>query len=191
VVRTRVGFSGGTQQNPTYHNLSDHTETVEIDYDPSQISYEQLLALFWQSHSPGVAPWSRQYQAAVFYHNAQQKRLALASKERVAAQIKGAVFTQILPATRFYLAEDYHQKYFLRQRPEWLRELKAIYPATGELIASTAAARLNGYAAGYGTREGLLAEIDRLGLSPEGKRKVLASVPAFGSHPAGGCPVRR
>ena len=190
MVRTRVGFSGGTEENPTYHSLGDHTETVEIDYDPSQISYEQLLALFWKSHSPGVAPWSRQYQAAIFYHNAEQKRLALESKAKVVARIKGEVYTQILPATKFYLAEDYHQKYFLRQQPELFKELSAIYPTTAELIASTAAARLNGYAAGYGTREGLLGEINRLGLSLKGKRRLLASVPASGSPPALGCPVR-
>jgi methionine-S-sulfoxide reductase len=190
-VRTRVGYSGGTKINPTYHSLSDHTETVQIDYDPSRTSYEELLAVFWESHAPGAASWSRQYQAAVFYHNAEQQRLALETKARVAAKIKGEVFTRILPATEFYLAEDYHQKYFLRQRPELLEALRAIYPAAGELVASTAAARLNGYAAGYGSREGLLPEIDNLGLSETGRKRLLESVPAAGSQPALGCPIVR
>lgn len=98
-------------------------------------------------------------------------------------KIKGEVYPQILPATKFYLAEDYHQKYYLRQQPELLRELSGVFP--------TAVARFNGYAAGYGTRERLRAEIDGLGLSPGGKKRLLALVPATGSPPTQGCPVRR
>ena len=190
-MRTRVGYSGGTKKNPTYHSLGDHTEIIQIDYDPALISYQELLAVFWKSHPPGAPSWSRQYQAAVFYHNPAQKRLALETKARVAAKIKGEVFTQVLPATAFYLAEDYHQKYYLRQQSELLQELTGVYPTTAELIASTAAARLDGYAAGYGTRAGLLREIDGLGLSPAGRKRLLASVPAAGSPPAQGCPVGR
>ena len=193
MVRTRVGYSGGTTRNPTYHHLGDHTETVQVDYDPSRISYGDLLAVFWGSHAPGVPAWSRQYQAAVFYHNAAQKRLALASKAKVAAQIKGEVFTRVLPAATFYPAEDYHQKYYLRQNPELFRELSANYPASADLLASTAAASLNGYAAGFGDRERLLGEIDLLGLSPQGRERLLALVPAAGSgdKPPHLCPVRR
>lgn len=164
---------------------------MEIDFDPSRISYEDLLAVFWKAHPPGAPAPSRQYQAAIFYHTPRQKRLALETKTRVAAKIKREVFTQVLPATKFYLAEDYYQKYYLRHQPELLRELKGVDPTRAELIASTAAARLNGYAAGYGTRKRLRAEIDSLGLSPAGKKRLLALVPAAGSHPTQGCPVRR
>jgi peptide-methionine (S)-S-oxide reductase len=191
VVRTRVGYSGGTTKNPTYHNLGDQSESVQIDYDPAQISYKELLAVFWEAHAPGAPAISRQYQAAVFYHNAKQRRLALETKARVAAKIKGEVFTQILPASTFYPAEDYHQKYYLRQQPELLRELSAVYPAVPDFINSTAAARLNGYVAGFGSREKLLEEIDRLGLSPAGRKRLLALVPApgAGAKPAQLCPV--
>lgn len=186
-----MGYAGGSKKNPTYHSLGDHTETVEIDFDPARISYEGLLAVFWKAHPPGAPAWSRQYQAAIFYHNPRQKRLALETKARMAAKIKGKVYTQVLPATKFYLAEDYHQKYYLRQQPELLRELTGVYPRAADLIASTAAARLNGYAAGYGNRERLRAEIDGLGLSPAGKKRLLALVPATGSSPVQGCPVER
>jgi len=186
-----VGYSGGTTKNPTYHSLGDHTETIQIDYDPAQISFEDLLAVFWKSHAPGAPPLSRQYRAAVFYHNPAQQRLALEAKARLAAKNKREIFTQILPATTFYPAEDYHQKYFLRREPELLKELSAYYPEAGDLVNSTAAARINGYAAGYGSRAGLEREIDSLGLSPAGKRRLLALVPAAGSPPAELCPVGR
>ena len=186
-----MGYSAGTKKNPTYHSLGDHSETVQIDYDPARISYEDLLTVFWQSHAPGAPSPSRQYRPAVFYHNPEQQRLALESKARVAAKIKGEVFTQILPATGFYPAEDYHQKYFLRRESELFRELSAIYPTTAHLIASTAAARVNGYAAGYGTRQGLERELDSLGLSPAGRKRLMALVPAAGPQPEQMCPVGR
>jgi methionine-S-sulfoxide reductase len=192
VVRTRVGYSGGTPQSPTYHDLGDHTETIQLDYDPTQISYKELLEIFWESHNPGSRSWSRQYMAAIFFHNDQQKKIALETKDQVAARIKDEVYTQILPATMFYLAEDYHQKYFLRLEPELLNELTAIYHSTQDFVASTAAARLNGYVAGYGTRAGIEAEISSLGLSPAGNKRLLGMVSkSEPARPTQGCPLPR
>ncbi len=165
---------------------------MEIDFDPRLISYRELLAIFWEVHSPGSRPWSRQYQAAIFYHNAAQKRLALETKRQVAARLRGEVFTQILPAGKFYQAEDYHQKYFLRRDPVLLNELTRIYPSTKDLVASTAAARLNGYVAGYGNRAGLEAELTSLGLSPAGNKELLSLVSKPESvRSAHGCPLPR
>ena len=192
MVRTRVGYTGGTTKNPTYHHLDDHSETVEIDFDPRLISYKELLTIFWESHSPGSCPWSRQYQAAIFYHNEAQKRLALETRNQVASRIKGEVFTQIHPAGEFYLAEDYHQKYFLRRDQVLLNELTSIYPSTRDLVSSTAAARLNGYVAGYGNRAGLEAELNSLGLSPAGNRRLLGMVSkSEPARPTQGCPLPR
>ena len=192
MVRTRVGYSGGTKKSPTYHDLGDHTETIQLDYDPTQISYKELLEIFWESHNPGSRSWSRQYMAAIFFHNDQQKKLALETKDQVAARIKDEVYTQILPATEFYLAEDYHQKYFLRLEPELLNELTAIYRSTKDFVASTAAARLNGYVAGYGTRAGIEAEISSLGLSPAGNKRLLGMVSkSKPARPTQGCPLPR
>lgn len=185
-----MGYTGGASTNPTYHNLDGHTETVQIDFDPAVISYRELLDIFWHSHHPGSRPWSRQYQAAVFYHDTAQKNLALETRERVAAGMKGQVFTQVLPATEFYLAEDYHQKYFLRRVPELAGELTAIYPQVKDLVASTVAARLNGYLAGYGSRTQLESELGDLGLSPAGSKRLLALVSrSEPSGPTQGCPL--
>ena len=192
MIRTRVGYTGGTKKDPTYHNLGDHSETVEIDYDPAIISYEKLLDIFWRSHQPGQAAWSSQYKAAIFYHNDRQKALAFQSREQVAARLKRPVATEILPAGEFTLAEDYHQKYYLRQMPDLLAEFSAIYPSREALVSSTAAARVNGYVAGYGTLAEFQAEVTGLGLSPAAQQRLEALVtksPHF--NPSPGCPVPR
>jgi methionine-S-sulfoxide reductase len=173
VVRTRVGYSGGVTQDPTYHNLGDHSETIQIDYNPAKISYEQLLDIFWQSHKPSRKAWSTQYKAAVFYHNEEQKRLALASRNKVAAALEGKIHTEIIRFTGFYLAEDYHQKYRLQQQGAFWREFKTIYPNMEDLVNSTAAARVNGYLDGYGSLEEIEAEVGSLGLSPEGEKNLV------------------
>lgn len=176
VVRTRVGYTGGTLENPTYHNLGDHTESVQVDFDPTQVSYADLLDVFWKAHSPTARAFGRQYMNAVFYDDEEQERLAKESRDRIAAETGKEVSTQILPASTFYLAEDYHQKYNLRRKDPFYGELAAVYPTTEELIASTAAARLNGYLGGYGTRAQLERELDSLGLSPEAGERLLRSV---------------
>jgi peptide-methionine (S)-S-oxide reductase len=170
VVRTRVGYAGGTKDAPTYHSLGDHTETIQIDYDPSQISYNDLLDIFWRNHNPSSRAWSKQYMAAVFYHNDEQKKLADESREREASKRKEEIQTKILPLTAFYRAEDYHQKYQLRRERNLLKEFKRIYPADGDFVDSTAAARVNGYLGGYGTSADLNTDLNRLGLSAEGSR---------------------
>ncbi|MBI5368619.1 MAG: peptide-methionine (S)-S-oxide reductase [Planctomycetes bacterium] len=174
MVRTRVGYAGGKHSDPTYHDLGDHTETTEIDFDPTRITYGQLLDLFWESHNPCAAAWSRQYMSAIFYHGEEQRRLACASRDRVAAARGEQVTTEIAPAGRFTVAEDYHQKYSLRNTLELMREFKRFYPGARDFINSTAAARVNGYLGGHGTRAQLEAELPSLGLSPEAGRLLLA-----------------
>ncbi len=178
MVRTRVGYAGGTADNPTYHNLGDHTETIQIDFDPAQISYAELLELFWASHSPTSRPWSCQYASIIFYHDEEQKRLAEESRDREVARRAAPLYTEITPYVRFFLAEEYHQKYRLRQDQALLAEYEAIYPDPVDLVASTAVARVNGYLGGNGSLAQLRAEIDDLGLSPAGKERLLALVAA-------------
>jgi peptide-methionine (S)-S-oxide reductase len=173
VIRTRVGYAGGTRENPTYHQLGDHTETIEIDFDPARISYEKLLEIFWQEHDPTSRPWSRQYKAAVFYHDQAQKRHAMETRERHAARLGKTIHTEVLPFHRFYVAEDYHQKYYLRQDRQILSEFRAYYPQAADLMNSTAAARVNGYLGGYGHAESLKAEIEQLGLSEASRQELL------------------
>ncbi len=176
MIRTRVGYAGGTAENPTYHKLGDHTETVQIEYDPTEISYQELLDVFWTGHNPTRPAWSRQYASIIFYQDEEQRRLAEASKEQYETQCGCRVYTEIVPATTFYLAEDYHQKYRLRQSPTFMGEFAALYPDPADFVNSTAAARVNGYLGGYGTLDDLQAEIDDLGLSTEAQEALLEIV---------------
>lgn len=123
VISTRVGYTGGTVPNPTYEQVcthkTGHYESVEVVFNPNQISYNQLLDIFWKNHNatradgqgPDVGP---QYRAVIFYHDAEQKKEAEASKLALeeSKKLKGKIMTLILPAKTFYPAEDYHQQYF-------------------------------------------------------------------------------
>jgi peptide-methionine (S)-S-oxide reductase len=160
VVRTRVGYAGGTTESPTYHNLGDHTETIQIDYDPTLVSYEQLLEIYWDSHNPTGQPWSRQYMSIIFYHNSEQRELAVESKQRAEANSDRQLYTEIIPFSEFHLAEDYHQKYYLQQVPELMKELVAIYPNFSDFTESTAVARINGYVGGHVTLEQLQEQLN-------------------------------
>jgi methionine-S-sulfoxide reductase len=176
VVRTRVGYTGGEKDNPTYYSLGNHTEAVQIDYDPSVISYEDLLDVFWESHDPSGGPWSRQYMAAVFSHGEKQQKAAETAKKRVAAEMPEGVDTQILPLARFHLAEDYHQKYMLRRNSKFANIYHDIYPTTEDLIGSTAAARVNGHLAGYGECGQLKSEIGSFGLPAKLQDRLLGRI---------------
>lgn len=176
MIRTRVGYAGGTKENPTYQNLGDHSETIEIDFDPARITYEKLLEIYWENHDPISRSWSRQYMSIIFYHNEEQKKAALALKEREEKKRKTKVFTEILPYARFYLAEAYHQKYYLRNSKEIGREYTAVYPVDKDFVGSTAVARVNGYIAGYGNLSSLEEEIGLFGLSPEGAARLRETV---------------
>jgi len=156
--------------------LGNHTEALEIDYDPSQISYEEILNIFWNSHSPHRRAWRRQYMSAIFYHNETQKEIALRIKAQQEAKTGRTIYTEMAPLTRFYWAEDYHQKYTLRRHRAIVKELTAVYPNDNDFVNSTAAARLNGYLAGYGSRAMVDAEVEQLGLSPKSKNKVRKTV---------------
>ncbi len=173
MVRTRVGYAGGSRENPTYRSLGDHAETIQIDYDPALISYEELLAVFWASHSPVARPWSSQYASIIFYHNPEQKRLAEESRDREQERLGQPIFTEMAAYDRFYRAEDYHQKYRLRAEPRLLAELEALYPAPADLVDSTLAARLNGFLDGRGSLADVEAEIDSLDLAPEVRARLL------------------
>lgn len=109
---------------------------------------------------------------AIFPHDDEQKDLAFKTKDREAARRSGKTHTEILPASRFYLAEVYHQKYALRGRSELMKEYEAIYPAFNDFLASRAVTRVNGYVAGYGSCETLRKEFDELGLSPAGRKRL-------------------
>jgi len=172
VIRTRVGYTGGSKDNPSYHNMGDHTESIQIDFDPALISYRKLLRLFWQSHSVTSPAWSRQYMSAIWYHNKDQKRAIEKSKAKhqrrlLAKGNQAKIATVVARAGKFTLAEDYHQKFYLRKHDVLLSAIDA--KDDMELINSHVATRLNGYVAGQGTSELLQGEIDAFGLDQEAK----------------------
>ena len=173
IVRTRVGYSGGQKENPTYRSIGDHSETLQIDFDPSRISFKKLLDIFWQEHDPTYRAWSRQYKSAIFYHDETQQKLALETKALVERRTNKKIQTEILPFSQFYLAEDYHQKYQLRQRRQLMTEFKAMYPRDIDFVNSTAAARVNGYVGGNGEPEEIAANIESLGLSTAAQKRLL------------------
>lgn len=170
MLRTRVGYTGGSRKNPTYQQLGDHTEALQIDYDPQVITYEQLLAIFWKSHTPTSPPWSQQYKAAIYYHNEAQKQAALQTKEAEAKKRGKTITTEVLSAHTFYRAEDYHQKYRLRRVRELVEEVRGLYSNELAFVDSTAAARLNGYIGGHGTLDQFTQELPKMGLSEKGQR---------------------
>jgi len=123
VVSTTVGYTGGHKENPTYEGVcsgkTGHTEAIEILYDPSQVTYSELLDIFWKNIEPTMlnrqfVDFGTQYRTAIFYHNEEQKRLAEASKEKleISEQFEKPIVTEIKPASTFYKAEEYHQKYY-------------------------------------------------------------------------------
>ncbi len=170
-MRTRVGYAGGKKANPTYRSIGDHAETIQIDYDPQQVNYETLLEVFWNSHSPTARSWSRQYASILFVHDAEQRAQAKASLKREEEKFGRKIFTEIADYSGFTLAEDYHQKYRLRNS-SLEREYLAIYPDLLDFVNSTAVTRVNGYLIGHGTPEQLESEIDTLGLSDVSKEKL-------------------
>ncbi len=128
VIKTAVGYSGGTEPNPTYELVTsektNYRESIEITYDPSKISYEQLLDIYWKQIDPTQADGQftdigSSYRAAIFYGSADEKKIAEMSKEKLAqsGKFKKPIVTEIVPAMRFYPAEAYHQKYY-QQNPE-------------------------------------------------------------------------
>lgn len=127
VVAVVSGYSGGHKENPSYEEVcsktTGHFEAIQVTYDPVKVSYEELLAIFWLQIDPTDAngqfgDQGPQYRTAIFYHDAEQKRLAEDSKKNLeqSGRFDKPIVTQILPATKFYLAEDYHQDYYKKNQ---------------------------------------------------------------------------
>jgi peptide-methionine (S)-S-oxide reductase len=122
VVDAAVGYEGGSMPNPTYRDVctdeTGHAEVVEVTFDPSRASYDQLLDVFWANHDPTQKnrqgpDVGAQYRSAIFFHSPAQRDAAIASKERLekSGKLRRPVATEITPASTFWRAEDYHQRY--------------------------------------------------------------------------------
>ncbi len=123
VLDVTVGYTGGTTTDPSYEQVcggdTGHAEAVEVLFDPAAVSYDQLLYAFWHIHNPTTLNrqgWDlgSQYRSAIFFHDPEQEQLALATRELEQRSLVKPIVTEILPATTFYRAEEYHQRYFER-----------------------------------------------------------------------------
>lgn len=176
VSRTRVGYAGGSAEHPTYRDLGDHSEVVELDYDPAVVSLEELLAVFWTNHNPvNVNGYKgRQYQSMVLYRDeaqhAEVRRAKLLMEER-----KGSLDTEVEPLRAFHMAEPRHQKYYLKRFPDALAKTAERYPTEEALRDATLAARLNGLAKGFTNRERVVNEIAGWPIG-EGERDALIAL---------------
>jgi len=121
VVYTSVGYAGGTTADPSYDRVcsgaTGHAESVDVWFDPAIVSYDDLLRTFWSIHNPTTRnrqgwDFGSQYRSAIFFHDAEQERLAIASRDAHQATLSKPIVTEIVPAPTFYDAEEYHQRYF-------------------------------------------------------------------------------
>ena len=125
VIEVASGYSGGHIENPTYGDVcsgaTGHAEVVEVEYDPSKVSYEELLEVFWENHDPTQLnrqgpDVGTQYRSVIFFVTPEQDTAAHASKEKAQERFRKPIVTQIVPASEFYRAEEYHQRYFEKNR---------------------------------------------------------------------------
>ncbi len=160
-----MGYAGGSTPNPTYRNIGDHAEAVRLHFDPTEIRFADLLEMFWAGHDPLFTKAS-QYRASLFCADEAQFAEAGRSADAIGASLGEPVTTPIVLDTRFYSAEGYHQKWRLRQQQAIFSAMLENYPSEAALIASTAAAKANGYLGGRASPAALARDVDRLGLPP-------------------------
>lgn len=161
VVRTRVGYAGGTTPEPSYHSLGDHTEVVQIEYDPDELRYEDVLEWFWANHDWASSAPKRQYRSVVLAHDDTQHETARRRRSAREERAGRSAATDVERLEAFTRAEDYHQKYELRSTPVAGDELVA--RCGDAFVDSTVVARLNGFVAGHGEpnrREALVAALE-------------------------------
>ncbi|WP_255248170.1 peptide-methionine (S)-S-oxide reductase MsrA [Terribacillus saccharophilus] len=168
VLRTRVGFAGGTKSDPTYRQMGDHTETVEVTYDPDAISLEQLLRKFWNDHNPNRPAYKeRQYISLLLYQNAEQKTIMEAVKQQLEVERKNTIYTEIAPMHDFTEAEPHHQKYYLKRFKKATEQLMSHFPSEAAFHTSTITSRLNGFVREYGTLASIKEEIAKWNISDD------------------------
>ena len=143
-----------------------------MDFDPETISYGELLRVFFVSHNTAIPSMSRQYASVIFHHDEEQRKAAEEAKRAMEARYGLPVFTEIRPFAGFTRAEDYHQKYYLRNDTILVSALMSIYPDATEFADSTAVARVNGYLGGEGTPDDLSRDLPDLGLPEEAQKRL-------------------
>jgi len=177
LVASRVGYCGGSEPEPTYRRVcndkrwGDYVETIQLDYEPGRLSFEEVLDAFFRSHDPYARLRGRQYQSVIFAHSAEQTAMAEAG-----CAARSGVATVVEPFRCFWDAEAYHQKWLLQRRKELFMSVGLT--DTSQLFTSQAATILNAFAARRVPAETCVARLRTLALEPEVERRVLAAVQA-------------
>ena len=171
IIRTKIGYAGGTTENSTYSEIGDHSETILVEFDPKTISYSKLLDLFWNNHHYRIKGGKNQYASRIFYTNEDQRKPAEKSKSKKEQNENVATKIQEL---NFTAAENYHQKYRLRHS-NMMENFSKMNPE--EFRDSPLAAKLNAYAAGYLTLDDIK-KFD-LAVEPGFKDRVMNSARKF------------
>lgn len=188
VWRTRVGYAGGDYQDPTYADLGDQAECVQIDFDPTVISYGELVDLMFALHDPAGNAGYGQYAYLVLAQDDEQLKVAQERAQAAGEKLGKPLTVRVELLKKFWLAEDYHQKYYLRGDPTLLAQFRAMFGNDeAALRDSTAAMRVNGYVGQSGTQARLAEEIASFGLTDAARAHLVSLV---GETTSGGaCPL--
>lgn len=192
IKRCYVGYAAEKDtdgdEKPTYRRMLGFTESIRLEFDPEEISFDEILSMFFQSHNPGI-PMPRQYMSAIWTHSEAQKSVAKAHIKRLKREHKQKVVTVVKACAAFYRAEDYHQKWYLRKVPALMAPFKDV--AEREFEDSTFAARFNAVAAGDGfdrlLDETELDALEKLPAGIEARREYESRVAGKKGPVAGAC----
>ncbi|MDN6193582.1 MAG: peptide-methionine (S)-S-oxide reductase [Alkalibacterium sp.] len=181
VIHTRTGFAGGTSSEPTYRNMGDHTETVQIAFDSTLLSYEDILRIFWDSHDAFKDRYfkERQYISLLIVHSTKQLRIAEKVKNELENKYGKTIQTEIQFDVPFYPAEERHQKYFLKRFEKAMTSLLPLFNDHTSFAHSTIAARLNGFVKEHGRLDAIKNELSEWQLTQKEEallREMLATI---------------
>ncbi len=155
-----MGYAGGTTPTPTYKQMADHTECLQIDFDPTQISFDEIVRHFWSSHNSSRINYKgRQYLSIFLYHDEFQKEVLEKIKQEIQVTISHSIGTEMGPLAHFTLAEERHQKYYLKRYSNATQKLRDYFLTEEAFNNATIVARLNSFVKGYGTLSALKKEI--------------------------------
>ncbi|MFF2482298.1 peptide-methionine (S)-S-oxide reductase MsrA [Paenibacillus sp. NPDC058071] len=178
VISTQTGYAGGAAEYPTYRNMGDHTETVQLRFDPSKLPFESIVRLFWNSHNPNNINGYKgdQYKSLLFWQTEEQRdAIGRVLQERNERGETGAE-TEVCPYEHFWPAEDRHQKYYLKRYPDAVRQLELLFLHLDAPMETTLAARLNGVAKGYANLSAVKDEIADSDIDEGEKERLIAAI---------------
>lgn len=178
VIETVVGYAGGTTDHPTYRTIGDHSETIELTFNPEIISYTDLVRLFWENHDAVKDRFykKRQYISILFYRNEEQYKIAKQIQSVIEKELGKELQTEFQPYQLFYPAENRHQKYFLRRFKQACAAVQELFPNEEAFIHSTIAARLNGFVRERGKLPDIKQEIQHWGLNSAQVQQLLVTI---------------